>query len=48
QADIEKSYQLHANCYITKPVDITRFIEVVKSIELFWFHTATLPTNPNR
>ena len=33
EADIIKTYNLHANCYITKPVDSDRFIEVVKSIE---------------
>ncbi|MEM7655501.1 MAG: response regulator, partial [Bacteroidota bacterium] len=41
--DILKSYELHANCYITKPVDINQFIEVVKSIENFWFHVVKLP-----
>lgn len=43
--DILKSYELHANCYITKPVDINQFIEVVKSIENFWFHVVKLPTH---
>lgn len=42
--DIEKSYQLHANCYITKPVDINQFIDVVKSVEHFWFKIVKLPT----
>ncbi|MBI5249604.1 MAG: response regulator [Desulfomonile tiedjei] len=36
EQDIIKSYKLHANCYITKPVDFDQFIEVVKSIEHFW------------
>ena len=35
--DIIKSYDLHANCYITKPVDLEQFIHVVKSVEEFWF-----------
>lgn len=41
--DILKSYQLNANCYITKPVDFTHFINVVKSIEDFWLTVVTLP-----
>ena len=45
EQDILKSYQLHANCYITKPVDINQFIDVVKSIENFWFNVVKLPTH---
>ena len=41
--DILQSYQLNANCYITKPVDFTHFIDVVKSIENFWLTVVTLP-----
>jgi CheY-like chemotaxis protein len=41
--DIIRSYKLHANCYITKPVNFTRFAEVVRSIEQFWFAVVTLP-----
>jgi two-component system, chemotaxis family, response regulator Rcp1 len=36
EQDINKSYDLHANCYITKPVQIERFISVVQSINVFW------------
>ncbi len=43
EEDIIKSYNLHANCYITKPVDLSQFINVVKSIEDFWITTARLP-----
>ena len=43
EEDIQKSYQLHANCYITKPVDINQFIDVIKSIENFWFSVVKLP-----
>jgi chemotaxis family two-component system response regulator Rcp1 len=43
EEDIIKSYDLHANCYITKPVDMDRFITVVKSIEDFWFTIVKLP-----
>jgi CheY-like chemotaxis protein len=43
EEDILKSYDLHANCYISKPVDIERFIEVVSSIEGFWLTIVKLP-----
>jgi CheY-like chemotaxis protein len=45
EQDILKSYDLHANCYITKPVDLTQFINVVKSIEDFWLTIVKLPSN---
>lgn len=41
--DIIKTYDLHANCYINKPVDLEQFIEVVKSIEGFWLTFVKLP-----
>lgn len=43
EEDIFRTYNLHANCYITKPVDFNRFMEVVKSIEDFWLTVVTLP-----
>jgi CheY-like chemotaxis protein len=43
ESDILTSYGLHANCYITKPVDFNNFAEVVRSIEQFWFAVVTLP-----
>jgi chemotaxis family two-component system response regulator Rcp1 len=43
EEDILKSYKLHANCYITKPLNFQRFIEVVRSIENFWFTIVSLP-----
>jgi two-component system, chemotaxis family, response regulator Rcp1 len=43
EQDILKSYNLHANCYITKPVDLEQFIQVVKSIEDFWLTVVMLP-----
>ena len=43
EKDITKSYNLHANCYVSKPVDLTQFFEVVKSIEGFWLSIVTLP-----
>jgi CheY-like chemotaxis protein len=44
ERDLNDTYALHANSYITKPLDFLEFIEVVKSIETFWFSTARLPT----
>jgi len=41
--DIINAYHLHANCFITKPIDLTKFIDVVKSIEDFWFTLVKLP-----
>ena len=41
--DILTSYDLHANCYITKPVDMSQFIQIVKTIEGFWFSIVKLP-----
>ena len=41
--DILRAYELHANCYITKPVDMSQFIKVVRSIEDFWFTVVRLP-----
>jgi CheY-like chemotaxis protein len=41
--DIIKSYNLHANCYITKPVDLKQFIKVAKSIQDFWLTIVKLP-----
>lgn len=43
EEDIIRSYQLHANCYITKPVDLEQFIKVVKTIDNFWLAIVKLP-----
>ncbi len=43
EEDIIRSYNLHANCYITKPVNLERFLDVVKSIDNFWLSVVTLP-----
>lgn len=45
EQDVLKTYSLHANCYITKPVDLNQFITVVKSIEDFWLGIVVLPKN---
>ena len=42
ETDIVKSYNLYANCYITKPVDLDKFIEVIKQIKEFWFSIVSL------
>ena len=47
EEDVLKTYELHANCFITKPVDLEQFIKVVKSIEDFWFSIVKLPPNKN-
>ena len=44
EEDILKTYSLHANCYITKPVDLDQFIKVVASIEDFWLSVVKLPS----
>ena len=44
EQDIVRTYDLHANCYIAKPVDLDQFITVVKSIEDFWLAIVKLPT----
>ncbi|MEI8038242.1 MAG: response regulator [Verrucomicrobiota bacterium] len=43
EEDILKTYNLHANCYITKPIDLHQFIKVVQAIEEFWFTIVKLP-----
>jgi two-component system response regulator len=45
-ADILQSYRLHANCYITKPVGLEGFLEVVRSIDSFWLSVVKLPREP--
>ncbi len=42
--DVVRAYDLHVNCYVTKPVDMEQFIQVVKAIDHFWFTVVTLPT----
>lgn len=42
--DVSESYDLHANCYINKPVDYDEFLRVVNSIECFWFQLVKLPS----
>ena len=44
EEDVLSTYDSHANCYITKPVDLEQFIKVVRSIERFWLSIVELPT----
>jgi CheY-like chemotaxis protein len=48
EEDIVRSYNLHANAFITKPVDLTRFFEVIRALEGFWLAVVTLPPNEHR
>lgn len=43
EEDILRSYNLHANCYVTKPVDMNQFLKIVQQIEAFWFAIVKLP-----
>ncbi len=45
EEDIARAYSRHANCYITKPVDLDQFLRVAQSIETFWLSLVKLPTN---
>jgi chemotaxis family two-component system response regulator Rcp1 len=44
EEDVLKTYNMHANCYITKPIDIKQFLHVVRSIEEFWLSIVVLPS----
>ena len=43
EQDVAKAYELNANCYVTKPVDLEQFLTIIRSIEQFWFTVARLP-----
>jgi CheY-like chemotaxis protein len=43
EEDVVKTYDLHANCYIAKPIDLARFIRAVKAVENFWLTVVQLP-----
>lgn len=44
EEDVLRSYNLHANCYVVKPVEFNSFVSAVKSIQQFWFSVVTLPS----
>jgi two-component system, chemotaxis family, response regulator Rcp1 len=48
EEDILKTYNLHANCYVTKPLDLDQFINVVQSIEQFWLTIVKLPNGQEK
>jgi chemotaxis family two-component system response regulator Rcp1 len=48
EEDVLKSYNLHANCYVTKPLDLDQFITVVQSIEQFWLTIVKLPNGQEK
>jgi CheY-like chemotaxis protein len=48
EEDVLKTYNLHANCFVTKPLDLERFIGVIKAIEDFWLTVVRLPNGANR
>jgi two-component system response regulator len=43
EEDISKAYSLHANCYITKPLELDQFVKTIRSIIDFWFTLVKLP-----
>lgn len=44
EKDVFESYRLHANCYVTKPVKFTELVEIVRTLQDFWFSIVTLPS----
>jgi DNA-binding response OmpR family regulator len=46
ERDVVRSYALHANAYVTKPLDMDEFIRIVKGIDEFWFGIVRLPRGP--
>jgi len=48
EEDIVRSYNLHANAYVTKPVDLKQFLKVIRTIEEFWLAVVTLPPGEKR
>jgi CheY-like chemotaxis protein len=46
EEDIARSYELHANCYVTKPVDFDKFVTIVQAIDDFWVSVVRLPPQP--
>jgi len=45
--DIKLSYELAANCYVTKPIGLNPFLQAIRKIEDFWVRTASLPRDPD-
>lgn len=47
EQDIVRTYELHANCYISKPINLDNFIDIAAAINHFWTDVAMLPANVN-
>lgn len=47
EQDILRTYELHGNCYITKPVDLDKFLHIVRAVENFWLAVVKLPGRPD-
>lgn len=45
EEDIQRSYDQHANCYLTKPVSFEKFVSLIRSLQSFWFGSAMLPSS---
>lgn len=45
EEDIQKSYKLHASCFVTKPLELEKFIAIIKSLDSFWFKAVRFPAN---
>lgn len=48
EIDVAKSYQLHANAYIIKPVNLKQFLQIVEAVEMFWLSVVRLPTRQKK
>lgn len=48
EEDVVRSYNLHANAYVSKPVELKQFLEVIHALEEFWLAVVTLPPHPRR
>jgi two-component system, chemotaxis family, response regulator Rcp1 len=48
EEDVVRTYNLHANAYVTKPVDLAQFLRVIRTLEEFWLAVVTLPPNDKR
>ncbi len=45
EEDIQKSYKLHASCFVTKPLDLEKFVAIIRSLDSFWFKAVKFPAN---
>ncbi len=45
EEDIQKSYKLHASCFVTKPLNLEKFVAIIRSLDSFWFKAVRFPAN---